>query len=127
MFYDGAQQMYQRALAGKEKAWGPEHTSTLDTVNNLGNLYADQGKLKEAEQMYQRALGGYEKNFARGQIKTTVPMLNILENFGYLYKLTARREKALELYWRALDSAELMFGSSSQRYIEIDALIAELV
>jgi hypothetical protein len=27
-------------------------TSTLDTVNNLGNLYADQGKLVEAEQMY---------------------------------------------------------------------------
>jgi hypothetical protein len=32
--------MYNRALAGKEKAWGPEHTSTLDTVNNLGSLYA---------------------------------------------------------------------------------------
>jgi Tetratricopeptide repeat len=28
------------------------HTSTLDTANNLGNLYADQGKLDEAEKMY---------------------------------------------------------------------------
>ena len=28
-----------------EKAWGPDHTSTLDTVNNFGVLYADQGKL----------------------------------------------------------------------------------
>jgi hypothetical protein len=28
----------------------------LHTVNNLGNLYADQGKLVEIEQMYQRAL-----------------------------------------------------------------------
>jgi hypothetical protein len=27
--------MYNRALAGYEKALGPEHTSTLDTVNNL--------------------------------------------------------------------------------------------
>jgi tetratricopeptide (TPR) repeat protein len=48
-------------LDGYEKAWGPEHTSTLDTVNNLGNLYANQGKLAEAEAMYQRALDGYEK------------------------------------------------------------------
>ena len=56
-----AEQMYQRALQGYEKAWGPEHTSTLDTVNNLGNLYKHQGKLAEAEQMYQRALQGYEK------------------------------------------------------------------
>ncbi|SLM39065.1 kinesin light chain 1 [Lasallia pustulata] len=36
-----AEAMYRRALEGKEKAWGPEHTSTLETVNNLGNLYAD--------------------------------------------------------------------------------------
>jgi tetratricopeptide (TPR) repeat protein len=50
-----AEQICQRALKGKEKVWGPEHTSTLDTVNNLGLLYADQGKLVEAEQMYQRA------------------------------------------------------------------------
>jgi hypothetical protein len=34
-----AEQMYQRALQGYEKAWGLDHTSTLDTVNNLGNLY----------------------------------------------------------------------------------------
>src|SRR5437773_7526126 len=39
-----AEAMYQRALAGKEKALGPEHTSTLDTVNNLGVLYRNQGK-----------------------------------------------------------------------------------
>jgi hypothetical protein len=41
--------MYQRALAGCEKALGPDHTSTLDTVNNLGILYCAQGKLAEAE------------------------------------------------------------------------------
>jgi hypothetical protein len=32
-----AEMMYNRALAGYEKAWGPEHTSTLDIVNNLGS------------------------------------------------------------------------------------------
>ncbi|KAF1940516.1 hypothetical protein EJ02DRAFT_494611 [Clathrospora elynae] len=53
--------MYQRALQGKEKAWGPEHTSTLGTVNNLGNLYADLGRLDEAEMMFQRSLQGLEK------------------------------------------------------------------
>jgi tetratricopeptide (TPR) repeat protein len=56
-----AEQMYQLALQGYEKAWGLEHTSTLATVHNLGLLYADQGKLVEAELMYQCALQGYEK------------------------------------------------------------------
>ena len=50
--------MYERALAGYEKALGPDHTSTLRTVHNLGILYADQGKLGEAERMHQRALVG---------------------------------------------------------------------
>ena len=34
-----AEEMYMRALKGYEKAWGPDHISTLDTVNNLGNLH----------------------------------------------------------------------------------------
>jgi hypothetical protein len=33
-----------------------KHTSTLDTVNSLGLLYADQGKLTDVEAMYSRAL-----------------------------------------------------------------------
>lgn len=53
--------MYQRALAGKEKALGSDHMSTLNTVNNHGILYSDREKLKEAEEIYQRALIGYEK------------------------------------------------------------------
>jgi tetratricopeptide (TPR) repeat protein len=50
--------MLQRALAGYEKVLGPDHTSTLDTVNSLGLLYGDEGKLDEADQMYMRALAG---------------------------------------------------------------------
>lgn len=44
-----------RALAGHEKALGSNHTSTLDTVNYLGNLYRNRSKLDVAEQMYMRA------------------------------------------------------------------------
>jgi tetratricopeptide (TPR) repeat protein len=53
--YEKAEQMYLRALAGREKALGLDHTSTLDTIPNLGNLYGDQGKLEVAEQMCTRA------------------------------------------------------------------------
>jgi Tfp pilus assembly protein PilF len=50
--------MYERALRGKKKALGPNYTLILDTVNNLGLLYADQGKLGKAEQIYEQALRG---------------------------------------------------------------------
>ncbi|EXM13252.1 hypothetical protein FOTG_18293 [Fusarium oxysporum f. sp. vasinfectum 25433] len=46
-----AEVMYERALQGYEKALGPEHTSTLKTVNNLGTLYKNQDRLDKAEAM----------------------------------------------------------------------------
>lgn len=52
------EQMHQRALGGYER---PDHTSTLRTVNNLGNLYRNQDRLEEAGQMHMRALAGLEK------------------------------------------------------------------
>jgi hypothetical protein len=44
-----AETTYQRALDGKEKASGVEHTSTLNTVNNLVGLYAEQDRMAEVE------------------------------------------------------------------------------
>jgi hypothetical protein len=73
--------LYKRALRGKEKAWGAEYTSTLATVNNLGNLCKDQGKMAEAEVMYMQALRGKEK--ARGaEHRSTLRTIN---NLGVLY------------------------------------------
>jgi hypothetical protein len=50
-----------RTVRGYEKAREPEHTSTLDTTNNLGILYEDQGKMAEAEEMFVWVLKGCEK------------------------------------------------------------------
>ncbi|KAF4635064.1 hypothetical protein G7Y89_g3023 [Cudoniella acicularis] len=105
-----AEQMYQRALQGKEKAWGPEHTSTLSTVNNLANLYADQGKLAEAEQMYQRALQGYEKALGRENITTYIPALNTIWNLGSLFEEENDLAKARIMYSKALAGYEKVVG-----------------
>ena len=89
-------------LAGGEKAWGPEHTLTLATVNNLGLLYADLGRLDEAEKMYRRALQGYEK--ARGPEHTST--LNTVNNLGNLYKSQGKLGEAEKIYQRALEGYE---------------------
>ena len=52
--------MYKRALKGKEKVLGEDHTSTFETVNNVGILYKDLNKLGKAEEMYEWALKGYK-------------------------------------------------------------------
>ncbi|CZR52934.1 related to calcium-independent phospholipase A2 [Phialocephala subalpina] len=100
------EQMYQRALQGFEKAWGPEHTSTLDTVNNLGILYKNQGKLAEAEQMYQRGLSGYEKALGADHT-STLPTVN---NLGNLYYSQGKLVEAEQMYQRALQGYEKAWG-----------------
>ena len=111
--------MYQRALQGKEKTWGPEHTSTLDTVNNLGLLYADLGRLDMAEKMYQRALQGFEKALGHEPVKTYIPALNASANLAALYQQLGRRSAAEELYSQALYGVGTVFGHASEQYQRI--------
>ena len=101
-----AVKMYQRALQGYEKAWGLEHTSTLDTVNNLGLLYADLGRLDEAEKMYQRALQGKEKAWGLEHTST----LSTVNNLGILYADLGRLDEAEKMYQRALQGFEKAWG-----------------
>ncbi|KAN0083094.1 hypothetical protein V8E54_002182 [Elaphomyces granulatus] len=133
---DEAEKMYQRALQGKEKAWGLDHTSTLDTVNSLGALYADQGKLDEAEKMYQRALQGFDvvnnlgllyadqgkldeaekmhQRALQGKETTLGPdhtsMLYTVNNLGTLYKDQGKLDEAEKMYQRALQGKEKAWG-----------------
>jgi hypothetical protein len=78
--------MYKRALRGKEKVLGTEHTSTLQTVNNLGILYSNQGKLAEAEEMYRRALQGFEKALGVDNAIIYILALNTILNLGDLFE-----------------------------------------
>jgi tetratricopeptide (TPR) repeat protein len=99
---DKAEKMYQRALQGKEKAWGPEHTSTLDTVNNLGILYENLRRLDEAEKMFQRALQGCEKAWGPEHTST----LNTVNNLAGLYWKVGRLDETEKMCQRALQGYE---------------------
>ena len=112
---DEAEKMFQRALQGKEKAWGPDHTSTLATVNNLGLLYKSQGKLDEAEKMYQRALQGYEKALGADNVTTYIPALNTIWAFGSLFEYKADLGKARIMYSKALVGYEKVVGPDHPR------------
>jgi hypothetical protein len=48
--------MYQRALAGREKALGAEHPHTLTSASQLGSVLERRGKYKEAVVMHRERL-----------------------------------------------------------------------
>ena len=70
-----------RALEGYAEALGLKHAPTLETVNNLGALHSNQGKLDKVEEMLQRALEGYEA--ALGSKHTCT--MQTVNNMGLLY------------------------------------------
>jgi hypothetical protein len=48
-------------LAIREKALGPEHLDTANSLNDLAGLLLDQGDLAAARPLFERALAIFEK------------------------------------------------------------------
>ena len=70
-----------KEISGVNVADVDKNQDSYDAFHNLGDLYADQGKLIEAEKMYQRALDGYER--LRGPIHpSTKRIRRNLSNLG---------------------------------------------
>ena len=109
-----AEDMYLRALTGKEKAWGPAHTSTLNTVNNLGNLYKNQGKMKEAGHMYLRALTGFEQAWGSGH-KTPI---DVRCNLAFLYKKMAMFKDAAKHFELVVQGYTKILGSDHWKTVD---------
>ena len=109
-----AEAMYIRALQGKEDALGPDHTSTLDTVNNLGILYNHQGKIAKAEAMYIRALRGYEKALGPDHTST----LSTVNNLGNLYANQGKLAEAEAMHIRALRGSKKALGPDHTSILE---------
>src|SRR5439155_366580 len=59
--YAGARPLYERALAIKEKALGPDHPDVARSVGNLANLLWSSGDYPRARPLFERSLAIHEK------------------------------------------------------------------
>ncbi|KAL9082422.1 MAG: hypothetical protein Q9165_008899, partial [Trypethelium subeluteriae] len=101
-----AKEMFQYALEGKEKAFGPKHISTLSTVNKLGRVYMVLNWFDKADEMFQRALQGFEQELGPMHDLTLIAV----QNLGDLYQDLDQLEKAEKMYQRGLQSYEKVLG-----------------
>ncbi|KAH9203165.1 hypothetical protein DL95DRAFT_255345, partial [Leptodontidium sp. 2 PMI_412] len=71
---DLAEQMYQRALQGYEKAIGPDNIITyipaLNTIWGFGYLFELQADITKARTMFAKALCGFEQVFGPEHAKS---------------------------------------------------------
>ena len=90
--------MFQRALAISEHELGKSHPHTATYLNNLANLYHNQGKYQEAEPLHKRALTIKEHDLGENHPDTATT----LNNLALLYRAQGKYQKAEPLLERAL-------------------------
>jgi tetratricopeptide (TPR) repeat protein len=105
---------------------GPRHTSTLLTVNGLGNLYKDQGKLDVAEGMYMRALQGYEEALGPEAVDRYRPALNTMWNLGDLFKAQNKLVDAKSMLSKALEGFQFILGPSNPICQHLERTLASM-
>ncbi|KAM3072451.1 hypothetical protein ACMFMG_009252 [Clarireedia jacksonii] len=95
---------------------GLEQTSILTTVNNLGLLYTDLGRLNEAGEDVPANADELREGTRPQSGETYVSALNTAQNITSLFLLTGRALGAEELYGQDLLGVSAVFGRSSDSY-----------
>ena len=83
--YDNAEELYKRALIGREEKLGPDYPDTLRTVENLAIIYSDKRRYDDTEELYKRTLAGNEEKLGRDHpdtLRTVENMAICLEYLG---------------------------------------------
>ena len=98
-----------------EKALRPDHPDTAQSLNNLAQLYADQGAYAKAEPLHLRALAIREKALGPDHPDTA----QSLNNLALIYAKQGAYAKAEPLHLRALAIMEKALGSNHPSTIEV--------
>jgi tetratricopeptide (TPR) repeat protein len=117
-----AEQLYQRALAFYERAFGPDYPQTVRSLNSLARLYCRQQKHDEAEPLYQRMLAIAERSPGYSDSEIGV----ILEKLASAYEGQERRECAWHALSRVLMIKEAALGPNHPDVLEVVSRLAKI-
>ncbi|OCL03965.1 hypothetical protein AOQ84DRAFT_226702 [Glonium stellatum] len=104
--YKQAEEMYWRALEGREKVLGRERPDALTSVNNPASVLRYQGKYKQADEMNRRALEWCEKVLGEEHPTT----LTSVSDLALVLQDQGKYEQAEEMSRRALKWCEKVLG-----------------
>ena len=103
--YPAALPLQESALATRRRVLGEEHPDTIISINNMGSLLANQGKLAEAEPYYRDTLEKSRRVLGAEHPDTITSINNmglLLENQGKLAEAEPYYRDALEKRRRVL-------------------------
>ena len=118
--FDEAEDLFKRALAGREKLHGLNNVDVLTTVNHLAVLYKQRGRFSDSERMFDRALEGLSQELGPTHLLTA----ETAYNFATLRVQQGLRKKAGILFSQAQKGLSGTLGPEHQH--TLDALYWEI-
>ena len=103
--YVKSRALFERALAIREEALGPEHPEVATSLNNLAGLLQDEGDLVGARPLYERALAIREKTLGPEHPDTATSLGNLaslLQALGDLAGARPLHERTAAILEKAL-------------------------
>lgn len=104
--YSAAQLYCEKALVISEKINGKNHINTLSSLNNLANIYYDQGKYEEAVRLHEQVLAIRHRVLGEEHPDTATS----LNNLANAYNDQGKYEGAVRLYEQALAIERKVLG-----------------
>ncbi|KAF7986455.1 hypothetical protein HWV62_31227 [Athelia sp. TMB] len=105
--YDKAEELYERALAGRKKQLGENHPDTLTTLNKLAYLRYLQGKDDQAKELFIQVLASREIQLGAEHLDT----LKTVEYLAHVYSAQGMYDDAKRLYESVLEGRKKHLGS----------------
>ncbi|MFY9663210.1 MAG: FxSxx-COOH system tetratricopeptide repeat protein [Candidatus Cybelea sp.] len=99
--YRASEQLQARALAIREKLFGPDHPDVSDGLTNLGIALGEQGRLVEAVPLFERALEIREKALGPEGPSVAGALLNLAHGYheqGRFSEAEALNKRALAIF-----------------------------
>ncbi|KAK5231837.1 hypothetical protein LTR47_006970 [Exophiala xenobiotica] len=98
--------MYEYALSGLTRALGPDHIHAIGAVNNLANLYCEQGKVLRAQELYNQALVGITEKLGPAHYF----VWGVTNNLGLCYAMQGNFDLAHQIYQAARNGFHKSLG-----------------
>lgn len=117
--YTETESLFRKALAIQERALGPSHPATANTLNNLSTYLDRRGRPQEAEPLQRRALDILEKRLGPLHPDTAAMLTTLavmLDRQGKLAESEALYRNAVEVARQAGNPRILLLNSSRLGY-----------
>jgi tetratricopeptide (TPR) repeat protein len=84
--HDESESLHRRALAIREKSYGPDHPDVAESLNNLALVFQATNRFAEAEALFSRAFAICQERFGADHPRTVTARKNLAALLAALSK-----------------------------------------